>query len=104
MNLIPCYKFENNSLGMEFMKVMSEFSEVTEAFIKYNDKPNIDNKKALGLEAVDLQTAIETMLHIAGFDGQARDELRRQVYEKNLERGYYEIRKVMATGDNVGVR
>lgn len=103
-DLRPAIKFvASNTISDQIVHVRSEYFEVENEFreILFNC-PGADVNK-LAEELIDLQTSCETMLAIIGFDEQKRHEMRKVVIAKNAYRGYYN-RRVMATGDNMGVR
>ena len=82
--LRPATKYLGTTLREQFESIKREVKEVEMAMM-YNDTDD-----HLLEELVDVQTACETMMAIIGADESARNEVRRQVIEKNRRRGYYE--------------
>jgi hypothetical protein len=95
--LRPATKFLGTSKYDQFKSVNREFEEVKEAFNYIwqfpSDPKPIGYDKAMDHlleELADLQMSCETMMAIVGADETKRNDIRRQVIEKNAKRGYYE--------------
>lgn len=79
--------------GRELFEKIGE--EVTEAAMAYGEYIAVDAdtdgkySRDVGMELMDAAYAIYTALECLGFDEQARNNLCREVYEKNRRRGYY---------------
>lgn len=93
-DLRPATKFLGQNFGQLIGKVCSECDEVIEAWDDDFDQcPEQLPKEAYNdilMELVDVQMACETALTKILPDRADRDEVRRQVIEKNRSRGYYE--------------
>jgi hypothetical protein len=86
--LQPAARFLTNTPVAQFRHICSEFAEVSQALYEFEYQNGGLNH--LAEELVDLQMSGETMLAILGFDNEGRNNIRRQVIEKNGKRGYYE--------------
>ena len=82
--LRPATKYLGATLREQLESIKREVKEVEMAMM-YNDTDD-----HILEELVDVQTACETMMAILGADETERNEVRRQVIEKNAKRGYYE--------------
>lgn len=96
-SLRPTTKFLKYGKWKQSIKIKEEVTEFFEIFDLLNQFAS--NPKPIGYdsamlsvleELVDIQTACETMMAILGADEQKRNEIRRQVIEKNAKRWYYE--------------
>ncbi len=91
--LRPATKFLYATPNQQNTALRREITEVEIALQDYTAAPFDNCEKAknhLLEELVDVQTACETMMAILGADETERNEVRRQVIEKNRRRGYYE--------------
>ena len=98
-DLRPAAKFLNLKIGEQLRIVEGELDEVFNALPAYLIEKDdgvtgiTESLMHFAEEIVDTQTALETLLVIAGLDETARNEVRRRVIEKNAKRGYYEGEK-----------
>lgn len=95
-DLRPTKKFLCAGKIQQLEKIKSEVIEfeialenIERSFMKYGGCTIKDIEHTLE-ELVDVQTACETMMAILGADDKRRNDIRRQVIEKNAKRGYYE--------------
>lgn len=95
--LRPATKYLGLTKSQQYKKIIGEVTEFSEALDLLNQFPSApkpigyDSARIFVLEElVDVQTACETMMAILGAGEKERNDIRRQVIEKNRRRGYYE--------------
>ncbi|MEN6565885.1 MAG: hypothetical protein ABFC57_06255 [Veillonellales bacterium] len=87
-------KYLNNTPQDQFIKIVSENREESEAYVKLTTKPADQIlKKEYAMELIDGQMVRHTALRVLGYSENEILQLRKEVIEKNKIRNYYEVKK-----------